>query len=618
MQEPFGSELLRRRLRQDSEQDMSAARGAVDSHVTIPQHLTDGQDGDACLDRATYPAARARVLARERAMGFDARCRARATPLEARANRLLVALRRRDDALVYACAAPRTGHAGQTHPRFAADHFLANLDLVPDTALFDVACHLPKGAHLHIHYNACLPPAVLLRLARGMERMFVTSDRALVPDDDGASFDGCELQFSILGPDAERPGDIFAHDYTPRQTMRFSDFLDSFPRHYPRANVTADRWLEQKLVFSEDEAYGPLQTADGAWQKFNGRTRMMKGLFNYETAYRTYTRLFLEDLARDGILYAEIRPNFMRSNQLYRDDGSGTIDNRGIMRILIDVVSRFRAEVVARRGFFGGVKVIYCTPRVFSPDEIGAALEECLEFKKQWPEWIAGFDLVGEESKGRPLKDFAGELLDFKHRCAAAGVEIPLLLHCGETLEVGSATDGNVVDALLLGARRIGHGFALARHPHVMQQMKARGVCLELCPISNEILGLTPRVGGHAMYALLANNVHCTVNSDNGALFRSTLSHDFYQVMVGKADMDLYGWKQLVLWSMEHACLDEAERGAMLREWERQWDEFLEWMLGRYGDCEGDVEAGDEGEWEEKDEKKREFRIELGGRFPGL
>lgn len=52
--------------------------------------------------------------------------------------------------------------------------------------------------------------------------------------------------------------------------------------------------------------------------------------------------------------------------------------------------------------------------------------------------------------------------------------------------------------------------------------------------------------------------------------------------MAGKADMDLYGWKQLALWSLEHACLDEAERAPMLREWQRQWDEFLAWILDRY------------------------------------
>jgi hypothetical protein len=90
---------------------------------------------------------------------------------------------------------------------------------------------------------------------------------------------------------------------------------------------------------------------------------------------------------------------------------------------------------------------------------------------------------------------------------------------------MGTDTDGNLVDALLLKSKRIGHGFALAKHPYVMQHMKERGICLELCPISNEILGLTPRVSGHAMYQLLANNVHCTVSSDNGTLFRLNISH---------------------------------------------------------------------------------------------
>lgn len=53
-----------------------------------------------------------------------------------------------------------------------------------------------------------------------------------------------------------------------------------------------------------------------------------------------------------------------------------------------------------------------------------------------------------------------------------------------------------------------------------MEQMKKDNICLELCPISNEVLGLTSRANGHAMYGLLANNVHCTVNTDNGTLFK--------------------------------------------------------------------------------------------------
>jgi len=130
-----------------------------------------------------------------------------------------------------------------------------------------------------------------------------------------------------------------------------------------------------------------------------------------------------------------------------------------------------------------------------------------------------GFDLVGEESKGRPLKDFVPQFLKFKQNCHRAKVDIPFLFHCGETLDIGTDTDGNLFEALLLGSKRIGHGFALSRHPYVMEQMKKRNVCVEVCPISNEILGLTPRISGHAVFDLLAHNVHCTISTDNGTLF---------------------------------------------------------------------------------------------------
>ena len=113
----------------------------------------------------------------------------------------------------------------------------------------------------------------------------------------------------------------------------------------------------------------------------------MKGLFNYETVYRKYTRLLLRDFMNDNIQYAEIRPNFMRTNQLWTDDGVGQIDNAGIMNIIIDEYRAFQAE---KHGYFGGLKIIYCTPRSFSNELVRYSLDECLEFKKSWPEWIAG------------------------------------------------------------------------------------------------------------------------------------------------------------------------------------------------------------------------------------
>ena len=226
---------------------------------------------------------------------------------------------------------------------------------------------------------------------------------------------------------------------------------------------------------------------------------MMKGLFNYEKAFREYTRLFLEDLMRDNIQYAEIRPNFMESNRLWADDGSERMSHEDVVEIIIEEVTAFQTTMKKEGRFFGGLKIIYCWPRSMGRETVKEALAECLVFKQKWPEWIAGFDLVGEEAKGKPLKEFVPEFLDFQANCRAAGVDIPFLFHCGETLDFGTDTDANLWDALLLKSKRIGHGFALAKHPLIMQKMRDQGICVELCPISNEILGLTPRVNGHAM-----------------------------------------------------------------------------------------------------------------------
>ncbi|KAG5984826.1 hypothetical protein E4U55_003044 [Claviceps digitariae] len=572
-----------RQIMQDALDDKSAASIAVEcQHADLATRGFESSEIESTidLDPERYFFGRKIIMEQERNLDFASRCRARASPLEKRVDAIVQRLRQKDQERIYDAAAPRQGYGGQKHKRFAGDHFLSNLDLIHQTALFDLASHMPKGGHLHIHYNACLPPRVLLDIAKKMDRMFITSNLPLLPDNNFTNYDRCELQFSITSPGREDPGNLFSPDYRSRQTMRFDEFLRVFPNHYPY--TSPDSWLLEKLMFQEEEVHGVLQTAAGAWEKFNGRTRMMKGLFNYETAFRQYTRRCLEDFLRDNIQYAEIRPTFMKSNQLYTDDGTARIDNHGIMRIIIEEATRFQQDTASKGGYFGGLKVIYTAPRSLPPEEVKQSLEECLCFKQEWPQWIAGYDLAGEESKGRPLKDFVKELLDFKKKCAEANADIPFLFHCGETLDMGTDADGNLVDALLLGAKRIGHGFALTKHPYIMQQMKSKGVCLELCPISNEVLGLTARVAGHSMYPLLANNVHCTVNSDNGALFRSTLSHDFYQVMVGREDMSLFGWKQLAIWSIQHACLDDAGKADLMNEWQRLWDDFLEWTVSKY------------------------------------
>jgi adenosine deaminase CECR1 len=65
--------------------------------------------------------------------------------------------------------------------------------------------------------------------------------------------------------------------------------------------------------------------------------------------------------------------------------------------------------------------------------------------------------------------------------------------------------------------------------------------------------------------------------------FRSSLSHDFYQVMIGSESMSLLGWKQLAKWSVEHSCMAATERDIVTAEWSRRWEDFCQWIVDEYG-----------------------------------
>jgi len=102
------------------------------------------------------------------------------------------------------------------------------------------------------------------------------------------------------------------------------------------------------------------------------------------------------------------------------------------------------------------------------------------------------------------------------------------MFHAGETLLDTGGSDSpdgsNLYDALLLNAARIGHGYALIKHPMLIERYKKQNIALELCPISNELLGLCGNAREHPFPALLAAGLHCTLNADNPALYRYALS----------------------------------------------------------------------------------------------
>ncbi|KAG4431778.1 hypothetical protein IFR05_012735 [Cadophora sp. M221] len=539
-----------------------------------------------------YDVAREKLLVEEKSRAFDALFTATSSDVEKTAADIIRKIQGYNWDYTYSKPLNVAGKRTQ------GEHFLGNVDLINKTELFKITKKMPKGAHLHIHFNSCLLARFLIKQARNIEAMYIRSTLPLTICQNWAdsrisfmvmtSHEATYIKDSESNEKSVGLGNVFDEQYVSNRWMSYKEFQrlfsfrDDFSRKWQQT-TGAEAWLEMKMHILEEEAHGTRQTSRGIWEKFNHRTQMMKGLFAYESAFRNYTRACIMDFVQDNIQYAEIRPNFMATNSLKTDDGVNSIGNEGIMKIIDEELQNTMAQINESEQYFGGMKVIYCTPRSFKKEQVEASLNECIDLKLKFRHLLCGFDLVGHEEMGNELRHFIPEFLNFRRECDAQKLDLPFLFHCGETLQVGDKVDGNLFDAVLLKSKRIGHGYAIARHPLIMEKFKEKGIAIESCPISNEILGLTPSIASHHLPILLANNVPCTINSDNGTFYRSSLSHDFYQVMIGSETMSLQGWKQLAKWSLEHSCMDPEQLKAVTAEWTRKWDEFCQWIVDEYG-----------------------------------
>jgi adenosine deaminase len=236
------------------------------------------------------------------------------------------------------------------------------------------------------------------------------------------------------------------------------------------------------------------------------------GVMQTPGALARVARECAEDLAADGVVYAEVR--FAPELHL---QGGLSLD-----QVVEAVVHGFR-EGMREAPIVIGV--------LLTAMRTAARSLEIAELAVRWrSRGVVGFDIAGAEAGFPPTRHL--DAFEFVRR-----ENFHLTIHAGEAFGLPS-----IWEALqLCGAERLGHGVRIVDDVHIAPNgdadlgrvaalVRDRRVPLELCPTSNVHSGAAPSIAEHPIGLLTRLGFRTTVNTDNRLMSATSMSHEMQRL----------------------------------------------------------------------------------------
>lgn len=171
-----------------------------------------------------------------------------------------------------------------------------------------------------------------------------------------------------------------------------------------------------------------------------------------------------------------------------------------------------RGRARGARDFGVSLLWIFDATRHFGVEEAQKVFELAVRYQDRH---VIGIGIGGDEQKAPPelFRSVYGYAEDNGLRLTA---------HAGET-----GPPESIWGALNLHVERIGHGFTAAQDPDLIEELAQRQIPVELCITSNLRTGVCKAVADHPTKNYFDHGVMITLNTDDPALFGTTLSREY-------------------------------------------------------------------------------------------
>ena len=267
------------------------------------------------------------------------------------------------------------------------------------------------------------------------------------------------------------------------------------------------------------------------------------------------TREAVEDLAADGVVYAELR--YAPEQHL----------NSGLtLQQVVDATVQGVQEgerLVQERGGVIYARLIICAMRhADRAAEIAQLTVDNHGPHSPGQGYVVGFDIAGAEA-GFPPSNHAEAFKILRENL------VPFTIHAGEADGVESLRS-----ALAQGTRRLGHGVRVYEDLEatmsgislgpVARFVRDQQIVLETCPTSNTQTGVCDSVADHPFNLLYDLGFRLTINTDNRLVSGTTMSQE-YQRLAEAFDLDYWQFLEFTSNAMDAAWCDLDLRDELLR-----------------------------------------------------
>lgn len=417
-----------------------------------------------------------------------------------------------------------------------AHNFYKSQEHIYTTPLFQVLKKMPKGGIHHFHPTAGLSFEWVINRALQEPGCYVYWQK------DNEQYIRGQMHF-------------YKKDEVPEGFYAIQQLNDSI--------AGFKNQLYQLFTFNASEANDSVDI----WYEFERCFRRTGGFTTYQPVFQDFYTACFDSLLADGIQHAELRV-FLGGSLYDLIHSPGSFPADSIIHYLEQAATLVRQKSDPAFTY----QLIYTNVRFRPLDIIKQDLPKAFAIRAKYPHLVKAYDLVAEEDAGNSTLYFleAWQLRDSLAKVYK--INMPLCLHDGES---NWEHVSNVYDAVLLGSTRIGHGFNLSFFPAAEEMIRQRNICIEVSPLSNQILGYIGDLRMHPAHAWIKRGIQISINSDDPAIFQYTgTTPDYWSIFLAW-ELDLRALKKLSMNAIEYSLLDAPEKKKALQVWESRWQRFV-------------------------------------------